>query len=824
MHAFIKSKDKTRLKRRFGSIALTMVSSLALVACGGGGSTPPQVTAPEPQTPPPPPPPRPDPEDFRTDEYLIDWGKDAIGAAEAYAEGYTGEGQIIGVVDFGFDNFQSSEVNYSSLSRNEDTQFREIYEEIIGEAPSDTHGDAVSVVAAGIKNDVDGHGVAYNAEIIGVEFFSGVERRTEVFQGDTYIISDAYGWLARNGARVINKSIGFDEGDEVDVPNNGGSGGGGNTFYILDLDINAIIEGSLLVSSAGNNSDPEPSLSNIQTIDRIQDYGLATDGDGAFIIVGALSENLELADFSDAAGDYADYYMVAPGDDLVFPYNGDLVIGGGTSFAAPMVAGAAAILFERWPELTAREVRQILFDTATDLGADGPDPIFGQGMLNLAEAINPQGQTSVVLPSIANVRPAGGAVSVANVRTGATITSSALILPAAFGDASGVRNLASNVTIFDTYGRDFQTDLSSQILTRPAVNSLAMRFNMQSQQQIGSDRLAGFGAVASISVNNTEFSLNPTHIGRSIGEATLQGQQRISFMVSGELKGIGKPATYQAGRGFGLSQVMSPLEGTGLQLSQTGQDPYAVGDAFFGVARADLGDGLSLTVGGAAGEILAPEQDLANPQAQAPINVNAPYSRASARVDYATGEMRMGVSVGVMQEEDSLLGSRFAGGLSLGNAFTTSHMGVDASYYFSPNWLIQGELVAGMTDSGNANLNTVLQMDGAIISTSGSFALIGQQLFNPTDRFSLSVAQPLRVEDARVQFLGATGRNDEGLLQFDNRSAALVPTGREIVLETSYGFTWGSFELAGGMAHRFDAGHIQGLNDTQVLMTISRRF
>lgn len=56
----------------------------------------------------------------------------------------------------------------------------------------------------------------------------------------------------------------------------------------------------------------------------------------------------------------------------------------GTSFAAPIAAGAAALAWSINPNLTPSQVKEILFSTATDLGEPGWDEVFGHGRVNLA--------------------------------------------------------------------------------------------------------------------------------------------------------------------------------------------------------------------------------------------------------------------------------------------------------------------------------------------------------------------------------------------------------------------------------------------------------
>ena len=59
----------------------------------------------------------------------------------------------------------------------------------------------------------------------------------------------------------------------------------------------------------------------------------------------------------------------------------------GTSAAAPNVTGVASLVWSANPNLTATQVRQILSQTATDLGTPGYDPNYGNGFVNADAAV-----------------------------------------------------------------------------------------------------------------------------------------------------------------------------------------------------------------------------------------------------------------------------------------------------------------------------------------------------------------------------------------------------------------------------------------------------
>lgn len=117
---------------------------------------------------------------------------------------------------------------------------------------------------------------------------------------------------------------------------------------------------------------------------------------------------------------------------------------------------------QNWPQLSSREIADILFDTATDLGAPGTDNVYGRGLVNLEEAIKPQGQTQV---AVANASTSGST----------ELTSTSLSLGGAFGAAPSAA--FSDVLILDDYGRDYYVDLgqsvsATSLLDTPTENFL----------------------------------------------------------------------------------------------------------------------------------------------------------------------------------------------------------------------------------------------------------------------------------------------------------------------------------------------------------------
>jgi hypothetical protein len=79
--------------------------------------------------------------------------------------------------------------------------------------------------------------------------------------------------------------------------------------------------------------------------------------------------------------------MVAATDSPAVNYDGNLQTFGGTSCANPNMAGIASLVWSVNPDLTGPQVRQILIDTAMDLGDVGRDNTYGHGLVNADAAV-----------------------------------------------------------------------------------------------------------------------------------------------------------------------------------------------------------------------------------------------------------------------------------------------------------------------------------------------------------------------------------------------------------------------------------------------------
>ena len=129
----------------------------------------------------------------------------------------------------------------------------------------------------------------------------------------------------------------------------------------------------VFASGALTHRSPEASLTAPGTARHVLTVG-ALDGDGS---VASFSSRGPVAGAHRLGVD-----LVAP-DDVALPGTAP---GPGSSYAAPYVAGTAALLVGAHPSFAPRDVRSVLRNSATDVGRAGPDPASGYGRLDAVAA------------------------------------------------------------------------------------------------------------------------------------------------------------------------------------------------------------------------------------------------------------------------------------------------------------------------------------------------------------------------------------------------------------------------------------------------------
>ncbi|MBP7214235.1 MAG: S8 family serine peptidase [Candidatus Kapabacteria bacterium] len=331
------------------------------------------------------------------------WALQAINAQQAWQEA-TGKGIIIGFVDTGIDFTQSDLINQLAINSREDINHNGIFEpwsvnevrngitgdlngidddgngyidDVIGfdfvdentayfgdwsnpdPIPEDEFGHGTSVagvMAAEGNNKIGIIGLAYNSKILTARAFDigGAGEADDIAQSILYLVL--------NGAKIINCSF-------------------GDYFksQLVEDAINFAEQlGCIIVASSGNEGRSDPHF--------------PSDYDGV-ISVGGLNQNGTVWSGSNFGTNLA---LIAPAINiLTSDVNNNYSIVSGTSFAAPYVSAAIALLLEKDPSLNANEIRSLLITTAQKLNPNGWDLRQGAGILNVANALNYVGKSSV---------------------------------------------------------------------------------------------------------------------------------------------------------------------------------------------------------------------------------------------------------------------------------------------------------------------------------------------------------------------------------------------------------------------------------------------
>lgn len=211
------------------------------------------------------------------------------------------------------------------------------------------HGTHVAgIAAAALGNDVGIAGMA-QVSLLDARVLDSSGR------GSTWWVADGIDWCTKQGADIINLSL-----------------GGGASWAVAEAVEDAYREGVLVVASAGNDAG-----------DADNHYPAAFP---QAISVSCTTSSGELCSFSNTGQTVE---LAAPGNEVLSTVPGDdYERWSGTSMSAPHVSGAAALALSANPSLTNEELRERLRGTAQARTEDGHDPNFGYGIVDADLAVS----------------------------------------------------------------------------------------------------------------------------------------------------------------------------------------------------------------------------------------------------------------------------------------------------------------------------------------------------------------------------------------------------------------------------------------------------
>ena len=378
------------------------------------------------------------PSDFKTPEYYKNWGLQYTNAAEAYALGFTGKGINIGIADTQL-QWKHPELIKRIYWPIPLYQFPVPGFSKIGQFPN--HGTHVAGIAAAERDGIEMMGVAFDASIAAIAAINGTDKNNAYLPLDP----DWSQAVINAGASVVNASFGPDPAP--DPYENPSAPQVYFQFFTERMlwrnvyDIETLAEADVvLVEAIGNGYNWQPNASK-------EPYGMSTiplvtptntkkgypftdplaetdaiyrifedsaDGQdvntwlgnqlpeataklydfsdlaGTLIGVTALQrdgKDWALTEFTNRCGLAADWCIGAPGSKIysTIPIN-NYGSSSGTSQAAPLVAGVAALVRQAFPYMTARQVIEVILTTATEIpNLTARDA--GHGLVNAGRAV-----------------------------------------------------------------------------------------------------------------------------------------------------------------------------------------------------------------------------------------------------------------------------------------------------------------------------------------------------------------------------------------------------------------------------------------------------
>ena len=522
---------------------------------------------------------------------------------------------------------------------------------------------------------------------------------------------------------------------------------------------------------------------------------------GYWLAVIATDQQDRIADFSSGCGEAAAYCLAAPGVDIRSTAPG----GGykqenGTSMAAPMVSGAAAVLKQIFPNLTAKEVSTTLLCTATDLdGTDGrpsksveecaekgpeavqvngwrPSEVYGHGLVNLERAIRPIGPTRAAAADAFGIAPAA---------------ETRVAFSAAFGDTAP--SATHHFGGFDMFGRvyRFRAPLQDRVMPGP--------------------RLAGVMAMAA--------PLRPLVIGRANGVTTLLRRSTDADSAIGD----GGVVSYVGARTQTDLALVTRRRGAALS-------PAAL------FRQDDKAPPVWEWLAPQARDIIGVESDW---QLTRNLHAGMFFSRASVAAatrrgktyslrDYGVssrlGSRANGIEArfGQLTESGRFLGSQPEGGYALARPTRSDYLRLRASRQLAPGlsigaeWLQLRARVDFRHDAFVRDMDVDARAAGVHLAATGVAA--------PGDRLVLHYGETLAVTGGVMRQTSVTGYDAAGGYRATTRDLDLAVRQRHRMTQLAY-----QRPLAGRLhgfaaaAHHRNWSHRGGLTNNLIMMGLSIR-
>lgn len=667
----------------------------------------------------------------------------AVNADYAHNLGIIGTGVTIAVIDTGLNSSLSEFSDVVSVhSKSVVTNTSDVTDQV-------GHGTGVTSVIAAARDNLGMTGIAYNADILAIKADDPVGSFT------SNRLKMAIDYAILQNADIVNMSI---------------AGPSAPSFGFINSLNAGVDQGVLFVMAAGNRGIDNP--------DYPARYAGSFTGPGQVISVGSVDSNNVISSFSNRAGISQNHFLVAPGEGIAaLATNGSVLNQSGTSFAAPLVAGAAALLKQNAPHLTGNEIATILLTTARDLGAAGVDDIYGHGLLDVENALTPYGAAYI---------PAGAAIGTGSFGTAGNTN---VIFDPAFSNALINSVALKSVMALDEFDRAYQVDLAAKVDHHDMDPDLIEWMKIS---PVESTNFTSLSPATSLEFGNApEKWIDAGTVNSNGGFFSLTSVVSDTTQVEAS---VGKPISNHVG----LSAMDKSTAKSIKQISARHalENPYmsfAGGDLGLSATR-KFGEKLNLRAayGLTTGKSLSSEiQSLRSNTTQMVASVEADYQFSP--------KFRMSFNAGQMFERGSLLNSYSHGAFAFQGNNLTNFASMSAKYNLTKKIDLFASYSRGHTQGRAQNMGLVSSISNlkseafsVAMATSQTKLLnvfsngFGGKLNGASDKLTFSVSQPLRIVSGTANLSVPTARDLNGNITVVNEAVSLAPQGRQIDAELNY--------------------------------------
>jgi len=669
------------------------------------------------------------------------------------------------------------------------------------------------VYSGGYQNVSNSHGAAVGSLLVAShdgKGVMGIAPRAQIAAFNPFDQTMTASWedvragiaaVGKRGASVINLSLG--------VP--------GYTLpaewrdVFRNTTVQPFKDQSVYVIAAGNDGIVQPG--NVNMKDAFN---------STFIVVGSVDPNGRISAFSNTPGtacltdgttckntqvwnssdsyfrDKSDYlkesgllmnrFLVAPGEMiLVSDGNGGVTRMSGTSFAAPLVSGAIALIHDRWPWLKAKpqDVAKVILESAQDLGAPGVDAVYGHGLLDIQAAQSPLDYSKLSYylvngSSVSEVK----ATQLASGGLQSVWSANDMFFVAFEKLASSERDF-----LIPLSSRLFGSSINGQNFQEFAYNGLVRWLGKSSYT-------AGFSDSTTTPAVMLGNGWNMAMRGRTETLPVLDGGERVKLVSSVELSNPESGIAF----GFGTGDGAVALGGrSGLQRSSD-FDPYSGGanpllgfasgdahvstrfalngklDVSLGVTRQDRGIAQDL----AFGRFAWADRALLG-------SADGYHSQATmARLDYRLARpVTLSVSYTRLTEEGAFFGVRSLDRADFGEATISDGLTLAADAQLGGGVSL---FASGTMSRSNSQGQAMLGIDEAV-GTAFQAGFAKQAVLGSSDHLRITLAQPLTVERGHIdmKMVGVVDREtgEKGIIT--QRFSIGAPEQRRYRMEAFYG-------------------------------------